>query len=108
MKKLCLAKGSNTKQNDEIENEEQNNEVENDDQFATIEKYIDVLNEMEELIIVFDAIEHSGNLEDAIANAMLKGIKYRIENWEQFFRPETRSAELAWCLVRSSSRSNRK
>jgi hypothetical protein len=68
-------------------------------QDVDIEKYIDVLNEMEELIVVFDVIEHSGNLEDAIANAILKGIRYRVENWEQFFRPETRAAELAWCLV---------
>jgi hypothetical protein len=67
-----------------------------------IDNYIDVLNEMEELIVVFDAIEHSGNLEDAISNAILKSIKYRVENFEQFFRPETRSAELEWCLVRSS------
>jgi hypothetical protein len=63
---------------------------------------------MEELIVVFDVIEHSGNLEDAIANAILKGIRYRVENWEQFFRPETRAAELAWCLVRSPSRSKDK
>ena len=66
---------------------------------AEIENCIDVLNDMQELIVVFDAIEHSGNLEDAIANAMLKAIKYRVENFEQFFRPETRSAELEWCLV---------
>jgi hypothetical protein len=68
----------------------------------TIENYTDVLSEMEELIVIFDAIEHSGNLEDAISNAILKSIKYRVENFEQFFRPETRSAELEWCLVRSS------
>ena len=88
-----MAKGSNTEQNDEIENE---------DQLVKIEKYTDVLNEMEELIVVFDAIEHSGGLEDAIYNAILKSIKYRVENFEQFFRPETRSAELEWYLVRSS------
>jgi hypothetical protein len=54
---------------------------------------------MEELIVVFDAIEHSGKLEDAISTAILKSIKYRVENFEQFFRAETRSAELEWCLV---------
>ena len=92
-------KSKNTKQDDEIKIE---------DPVIEIEKYVDVLNEMEALIVVFDAIEHSGNLEDAIANAMLTDIKYRVENLEQFFRPETRSAELAWCLVRSSFRSNGK
>jgi len=81
LKNLCLKEGIISKQDVEIE------------------KYIDVLNEMEELIVVFDVIEHSGKLEDAIANAILKGIRYRVENWEQFFRPETRAAKLAWCLV---------
>ena len=55
---------------------------------AEIEKCVDVLNEMGALIIVFDVIEHSGNLEDAIADAMLKNMEYR--------------AELSWRLVRFS------
>jgi hypothetical protein len=93
LRKLCFADRLITKQNGEIENE---------DQFAKIEKYIDLLDEMEELIVVFDAIEQSGNLEDAIATAILKSITYGVENFEQFFRSETRSAELEWCLVRSS------
>jgi hypothetical protein len=84
-----------------IENADENDGSENKDQLAKIEKYIDALNEMEELIVVFDAIEQSDNLEDAIASAILKSIKYRVENFEQFFRSETRSAELEWCLVRS-------
>ena len=54
---------------------------------------------MEAIIVVFDAIEHSENLQDAIANALLKGIKYRLETWEKLFCPDTRAAKLAWCLV---------
>jgi hypothetical protein len=81
---------------------DQQYKVEAEYQVDETEQYIDVMNEMEELIVVFDAIQHSGNLEDAIANAMLNSIKYRVKNFEQFFRPETRSAELEWCLVRSS------
>src|SRR3984957_16596103 len=55
---------------------------------AEIEKCADVLNEMGALIVVFDTIEHSGNLEDAIADVMLKNMEYR--------------AELSWRLVRFS------
>jgi hypothetical protein len=97
LKNLWLKKSLIPKQNDESEN---------DNQVVEIEKYIDILNEMEELIVVYDAIELSSNLKDDIATAILKSIKYRVENFEQFFRPETRSAELEWCLVRSSSMSN--
>jgi hypothetical protein len=89
---LCIKEGIIKKQSDEIEIEEQ---------IVEIEKYINVLNEMETLVVVFDTIEHDDNLEDAIANAMLNGINYRVENWEQFFSPETRTAELEWCLVSS-------
>ena len=71
-----------------------------------IEKYVDVLKEMEALIIVFDAIEYNGKLEDAIAEAMLKGITYQIDNWEQYFSPDSRSALLLWCMVRSHLNSN--
>jgi hypothetical protein len=67
-----------------------------------VENYVNLLNEMKSLIVVFDAIEHRGNLEDAIANAMLKGIRYRVEHWEQYFSSDTRAGELAWCLVRFS------
>ena len=90
MKNLCFAEGIITKQQDEIKN---------DKHVAKILEYTDVLNEMEELIVIFDAIEHSGNLEDAIANAIHKSIQYRVENLERFFRSETKSVELAWCLV---------
>ncbi|CAF4216265.1 unnamed protein product, partial [Rotaria magnacalcarata] len=69
------------------------------EQDEDIEKYVDVLNEMEELIIVFDAIEHNAKLEDTIADAILTGIKYQIENWEQFFCPNTKAALLLWCAV---------
>ena len=70
------------------------------EQVDDIDKYIDTLNEMKDLIVVFDAIEQYGNLEDAIANAILKSIKYRVDNFDQYFRPVTQSAELEWCLVR--------
>jgi hypothetical protein len=95
LKTLCIKQGI-------IRNKD--NEAEVEEQVIEIDEYVNVLNEMEALIVVFDAIEHSGNLEDAIANAMLNDIKYRVENWEQFFSPETRTAELRWCLVISPSR----
>jgi hypothetical protein len=69
---------------------------------------VDILNEMEALIIVFDAIEHNIKLEDAIADAMRKGIKYQVENWEQFFCPDTRAADLLWCTVRFPFNSDNK
>jgi hypothetical protein len=90
LKKLCLKENKATEQEEEIE------------------KYMDVLKEMGALIIVFDAIEYSAKLEDAIAEAMLKGIKYQIETCEHFFCPDTRSALLLWCTVRSPFNSNRK
>jgi hypothetical protein len=96
LKTLCFSEGIIKKQGDDIEIEEQ---------VVEIEIYVNVLNEMETLIVIFDAIEHSDNLDDAIANAMLKGINYRVENWEQFFSPEIRTAELVWCLVKLYSRS---
>lgn len=65
-----------------------------------IERCVSVLNEMESLIVIFDAIEHRDKLEDAIASAMLNAIRYRVENYEQFFAADSRAAELAWCLVR--------
>jgi hypothetical protein len=108
LKNLFFKKSLIPKQNDDIRCDEQNDEDENDNQVVEIEKYIDILNEMEELIVVYDAIELSSNLKDDIATAILKSIKYRVENFEQFFRPETRSAELEWCLVRSFYISNEK
>lgn len=90
MRKLRLKENGTTEQDEEIE------------------KYVDVLNEMEALIIVFDAIEYNAKLEGAIAEAMLKGINYQIENWEQFFCPDSKSALLLWCTVRSSFNSNGK
>jgi hypothetical protein len=84
LKKLGSKEGINTEQENEIEN------------------YVKILNEMETLIVVFDVIEHSGNLKDAIATAMLNDIKYRVKNWEQHFSADTRAGELAWCMVRSS------
>jgi hypothetical protein len=83
LKKLCSKESITTEQENEIEN------------------YVKILNEMETLIVVFDAIEQSGELEEAIANAMLKDIKYQVENWDHFFSHETRTEELAWCMVRS-------
>jgi hypothetical protein len=83
LKKVCLKESALTEKDEEIE------------------KYVNILNEMETLIIVFDAIEHGAKLEDAIADAMLKGIQYQVENWEQFFCPDTRAALLLWCTVRS-------
>ena len=64
-----------------------------------IENYVNLLKDMEELIVVFDAIEHSGNLADAIAEAMLKGIKYQAENDNQFISLDIRAGKLGWCLV---------
>ncbi|UJR07341.1 hypothetical protein I4U23_011628 [Adineta vaga] len=84
LKKLCL-------ENDEI--------IDPDEE---IEKYVNILNEMDELVIIFDAIEHT-KLEDSIADAMLKGIKYREENWEHFFTPDTRRADLIWSMVWNKS-----
>ena len=92
LKRLCYEEGILAMNDDEIKI---------NDQLAEIEKYVDILTEMETLIIVFDAIERKNNLEDAIANAMLNGIKYRVENYEQHFSAEIRAAEAAWCLVRS-------
>lgn len=68
-----------------------------------IEEYVKALNDMKELIVVFDAIERRINFLDAIADAMLKGLKYRVEKYEKFFSPDTRSGELEWCLVRFHS-----
>lgn len=84
LKKLSTDEGITIEEEDEIEN------------------CVNLLNEMKALIVVFDAIEHSSNLEDAIAEAMLRGVKYRVENFEQYFSPDTRAEELAWCLVRFS------
>jgi len=89
---LCIKQGIIKNKDDKIEIAEQ---------VAEIENYIHVLNEMEALIVIFDAIEHMDSLEDAIADAMLKEIKYRVENVERFFSQETRTAELKWCLVNS-------
>ncbi|CAF1026030.1 unnamed protein product [Adineta steineri] len=90
LKRLCYKEGILTERDDEIKIE---------DQISEIEKYINVLNEMETLIVVYDAIEHKGNLENAISSAMLKGIKYQVENYEQLLSSETRAAELVWCLI---------
>ncbi|CAF4581833.1 unnamed protein product [Rotaria socialis] len=81
LKKLCLKENDAREQNEEIG------------------KYVDVLNEMEELIIVFDAIEYNAKLEDTIADAILTGIKYQNENWGQFFGQNTKAALLLWCAV---------
>mgnify|MGYP006892790750 CR=1 FL=1 len=54
---------------------------------------------MKELIVIFDAIEHRGQLSDAIADAMLTTIRYRVDNYEKFFSPDIRAGELEWCLV---------
>ena len=70
------------------------------EQHDDIDKYVDILREMEGLVIVFDAIEPNAKLEDAIADAMLTGIKYEINNWEQFFCPDIRAPILLWCTVR--------
>ena len=70
------------------------------EQIDAIDACIDTLNEMKDLVVVFDAMEQYGNLEDTIANAILKSIKYRVNNFERYFRPATQSAELEWCLVR--------
>ncbi|CAF0727747.1 unnamed protein product [Adineta steineri] len=67
-----------------------------------IEKYMNIFNEMEELVIIFDAIDHT-NLEDAIADAMLRGIKYRAENWEHFFSLDVRDTSLIWCMIWNKS-----
>jgi hypothetical protein len=67
-----------------------------------IENYVNLLNEMKAVIVIFDAIEHRSNLADTIANAMRQNISYQVENFEQFFSPDTRAGELAWCLVRFS------
>ncbi|CAF1184093.1 unnamed protein product, partial [Adineta ricciae] len=69
------------------------------EQHDDIEKYVDILREMEGLVIVFDAIEPNAKLEDAIADAMLTGITYEVNNWEQFFCPDTRAPILLWCTV---------
>ncbi|CAK9188734.1 unnamed protein product [Sphagnum troendelagicum] len=66
----------------------------NDDE---IQEKIDVLINMRELIVIFDAIEDSVNLEDAIADAMLKGIYYRRKDHHR-----SCAEELKWCLVRFS------
>ena len=91
LKNLCYREGILTPRDDEIKHE---------DLSVEIEKYVGVLDEMESLIVVFDALEHRDNLENAIATAMLNAIRYRVANYEQFFSSETRAAELAWCLVR--------
>nr|ACD54609.1 transient receptor potential cation channel protein-like protein [Adineta vaga] len=90
LKRLCDEEGILSERDDEIKI---------NDQISEIEKYVDVLKEMEELIVIFDAIERKNNLENAVADAMLNGIKYRVENYEQFFSSETRAAELEWCLI---------
>lgn len=66
----------------------------------SIKEYVNLLYEMKELIVVFDAIERRISLSDAVADAMLKGIQYRVDNYEQFFSPDKRAGELEWCLVR--------
>ncbi|UJR11064.1 hypothetical protein I4U23_015247 [Adineta vaga] len=90
LKRLCYEEGILSERDDEIKI---------NDQISEIEKYVDVLKEMEKLIVIFDAIERKNNLENAVADAMLNGIKYRVENYEQFFSSETRAAELEWCLI---------
>lgn len=63
------------------------------------DNYVHLLNDMKELIVIFDAIEHRGNLSDAIAEAMLKAIRFRVDNYEKFFSPDVRARELEWCMV---------
>ena len=67
---------------------------------AEVQKYIDVLIEMNTLIVIFDAIEHSGNLEDAIADALLKRILHQRECNQFSYYHQSRAEELKWCLVR--------
>ena len=65
-----------------------------------ISNYVNKLNDLKELIVVFDAIEHHGDLSGAIADAMRKGVIYRVEKYDKLFSPDVRARELEWCLVR--------
>ncbi|CAF4650557.1 unnamed protein product [Rotaria socialis] len=61
------------------------------------EKYIEELMRSHELIVVFDPIGGDGNLEDAIADAMLKRIYFLYQNYG-ISKYDSLAMELKWCL----------
>ncbi len=70
---------------------------------AKIQECVDVLIEMNALILIFDADKFDDNLEDAIADALLKQIYYRRKNVKGFNDYySSRAEELKWCLVKFS------
>ncbi len=70
---------------------------------AKIQKCVNVLIEMNALIVIFDADKFNDNLEDAIADALLKQISYRRKNVKEFNDYYgSRAEELKWCLVKFS------
>lgn len=60
-----------------------------------IQDKIDTLINMHESVVVYDPVEDTIELEDAIAIAMLKSIYYRRKGYHR-----SCAEELKWCLVR--------
>ncbi len=79
-------------------------EGENTDQInAKIETCVDILIKMNTLIVVFDAIKCSDNLEDAIADVLWNEISYqRKKGKESDNNYNARAEELKWCMVKFS------
>ncbi len=75
---------------------------ENTDQINTkIETCVDILIKMNTLIVVFDAIKCSDNLEDMIADVQWNEISYqRKKGTESDNNYNARAEELKWCMVK--------
>jgi len=67
---------------------------------AEIYRYMQVLTTTNKLIVVFDPIEADGNLEDAIAQALLYQIYCQRKKKGSSYYDCSRKNELRWCLVR--------
>ena len=73
------------------------NRVENETAAIDVEEIqdkIDILMDMKDLIVIYDPIEDTIDLEDAIADAMLKSVYHRRKDHHR-----SCAEELKWCLV---------
>ncbi|CAF1935055.1 unnamed protein product, partial [Rotaria magnacalcarata] len=80
------------------------NQVKDSDEYVPdeekITEYMKQLIKHSELVVVFDPTGTNGNLEDAIANAMLKSIKFRRNEKDSSNNSLIQiEMELKWCLI---------
>ncbi|CAF4895433.1 unnamed protein product, partial [Rotaria magnacalcarata] len=80
------------------------NQVKDSDEYVPdeekITEYMKQLIKHSELVVVFDPTGTNGNLEDAIANAMLKSIKFRRNEKDSSNNSLIQiEMELKWCLM---------